>query len=302
VIVFNEEDPAQHPLVVTRRPIGTASAAPAASMSSVPRTGAHTLPVARAPLLRDACKTMSPLSALLLAAAVATPGPSGAHGPADSPPTIRRDVRPTADHCKARPRPRSGEHPRKVKNMPEGWTWPPSTAMKQAGARCLARLDVAGIAHDPARPARKVATPIHVPAMEIGDVALVSLKRKGPHTLDCHLADALAAVAPELRALGVRALHFRTLHEYRGVRRKGVSRRILSRHAVGLAVDVFEVAFEDGDVLRVKHHWRSPGRRLAAVAAVFERSPAFRTPLTPANDPHDHDDHLHLEAHMPLDP
>lgn len=192
--------------------------------------------------------------------------------------------------------------PRKVKNMPEGWTWPPSAAMKQAGARCLARLDAAGIAHDPAKPAKKVATPIILPAMELGGVALVSLKGKGPHVLDCHLADAIAVVAPELRALGVHALHFRTLHKYRGVRRKGVSRRVLSRHAVGLAVDVFEVAFDDGDVLRVKNHWRSAGRRLAAVAAVFENSPAFRTPLTPTNDPADHDDHLHLEAHMTLAP
>lgn len=264
---------------------------------------------------------MSLLSALLLAAAVVTPASPGARPgdsdhterSADSDPgarTSRGDARPTATRCKAsaprkaraRPRPDSGKHPRRVKNMPEGWTWPPSAAMKQAGARCLARLDLAGIAHDPARPVRKVATPIYLPSMVLGDVALVSLKRKPPHTLDCHLADALAVVAPELRALGVRALHFRTLHEYRGVRRKGVSRRVLSRHAVGLAVDVFEVAFDDGEVLRVKHHWRSPGRRLAAVAAVFERSPAFRTPLTPANDPLDHDDHLHLEAHMPLDP
>lgn len=260
---------------------------------------------------------MSLLSALMLAAAVATPTSAGSQRLADStqlrddsPRSSHRDVSPAATRCKSSPRgkargrsrPGSGKHPRKVKNMPEGWTWPPSAAMKQAGAHCLARLDLAGIAHDPAKPVRKVATPIYLPSMVLGDVALVSLKRKPPHILDCHLADALAVVAPELRALGVRALHFRTLHEYRGVRRKGVSRRVLSRHAVGLAVDVFEVAFDDGEVLRVKHHWRAPGRRLAAVAAVFERSPGFRTPLTPANDPHDHDDHLHLEAHMPLDP
>lgn len=192
--------------------------------------------------------------------------------------------------------------PRKVRNMPEGWTWPPSAAMKSAGARCLARLDAAGVAHTAAPAVKKVATPIRLPVMAIGDVALVSLKNKNPQTMDCHLADALLVVAPGLRALGVRALHFRTLHNYRGVRRKGVSRRVLSRHAIGLAVDVFEVAFDDGAVLRVEHDWRAAGHRLAQVAAVFEQSPAFRTPLTPSNDPRDHDDHLHLEAHMPLDP
>ena len=47
--------------------------------------------------------------------------------------------------------------------------------------------------------------------------------------------------------------------------------------------------------------WSRGARRLAAVAAVFEQADRFRTPLTPANDPHDHDDHLHLEAHMHLD-
>lgn len=191
--------------------------------------------------------------------------------------------------------------PRKVTNMPEGWAWPPTSAMKQAGARCLADLDAAGVPHRKAPAIKKIATPIYLSDMTIGGVTLVPLRRDGPHPLDCHLAAALASVAPELRLLGVRALHFRTLHKYRGVRRKGVSRRILSRHAIGLAVDVFEVAFDDGQTLAVEDHWRSSGRRLAAVAAVFERSPAFRTPLTPANDPHDHGDHMHLEAHMRLD-
>lgn len=238
---------------------------------------------------------MSLLAALLLAqTSLAEPGPASAA--------------PRVDTTCAQPRPRARQKkpgksaPRKVRNMPTGWTWPPSTAMKRAGERCIARLDAAGIAHTAAKPVKKVATPIYLPAMAIGGVALVSLKSKGPHTLDCHLADALSVVAPELRALGVTALHFRTLHKYRGVRRKGVSRRVLSRHAVGLAVDVFEVAFADGEVLRVEHHWRSSGRRLARVADIFEQSPAFRTPLTPSNDPLDHDDHLHLEAHMPLDP
>ncbi len=192
--------------------------------------------------------------------------------------------------------------PRKVRNMPEGWTWPPSAAMKDAGARCLAALDAAAVGHRPAAPARKVATPIEVPGLTIGGIALVPLRGKAPFVMDCHLAVAIADVAPELLALGVRSLNFRTLHEYRAVRKRGKSMRFLSRHAVGLAIDVFEVGFDDGEVLRIKADWSAADQRLAKVAGVFDRAANFRTPLTPANDPRDHDDHLHLEAHMHLDP
>ncbi|WP_293272557.1 extensin family protein [Nannocystis sp.] len=190
--------------------------------------------------------------------------------------------------------------PRKVRNMPDGWTWPPSAAMKEAGARCLAALDAAEVQHRPAAPVKKIATPIEIPEMRIGGITLVPLRGEGPFPMDCHFAAAIAGVAPELRALGVRSLHFRTLHKYRAVRKRGKSMRFLSRHAVGLAIDVFEVGFDDREILRVKAHWSAADHRLAKVAAVFEHAAAFRTPLTPANDPRDHDDHLHLEAHMQL--
>ncbi len=188
--------------------------------------------------------------------------------------------------------------PRKVPNMPVGWAWPPNTAMKQAGARCLAGLDAAGVVYRRGAATRKISTPVELPEMRIGGVVLVPLRGPGRYPLDCHLAAALARVAPELRALGVRALHFRTLHKYRTVRKRDRSTRIVSRHAIGLAVDVFEVAFEDGAVLRVVADWEKVEQRLQKVVAVFEGEAVFRTPLTPANDPRDHGDHVHLEAHM----
>ena len=194
----------------------------------------------------------------------------------------------------------SPAQPRKLRNMPDGWTWPPSAAMQEAGKRCLATLDAAGVEHRPAGPVKKIATPIELPGMKLGGVALVPLRGHGPFPLDCHLAAAIAEVAPQLLALGVQSLQFRTLHKYRSVRKRGKSMRFLSRHAIGLAIDVFAVGFVDGEVLQVKADWSRGARRLAAVAAVFEQADRFRTPLTPANDPHDHDDHLHLEAHMHL--
>lgn len=190
--------------------------------------------------------------------------------------------------------------PRKASNMPAGWTWPPSAAMTEAGARCLARLGAAQVAYRVDEPTRKVVTPIVLPDMTIDGIALVPLRVQRRKTMDCHLAAALAEIAPALRELGVRALHYRTMHEYRAVRKRGKYLKVLSRHAIGLALDVFEVAFEDGAVLRIKKDWRKHGRRLPAVASVFSRSTAFRNPLTPTNDPIDHGDHLHIEAHMPL--
>ncbi len=192
--------------------------------------------------------------------------------------------------------------PRKLPNMPVGWAWPPTPAMKAAGERCLARLEAAGVEHRRVAAVRKITTAVELPEMKIGGVALVPLRGPGRDPLDCHLAAALAEVAPALRALGVRELQFRTRHRYRNVRKRDRSTRILSRHALGLAVDVFAVAFDDGAVLRVESDWARAPRRLAGVVAVFEAAEAaFRTPLTPANDPRDHGDHVHLEAHMWID-
>jgi len=190
--------------------------------------------------------------------------------------------------------------PRKVPNMPRGWTWPPSVTMKTVGSGCLAALDAAGVAYQRGKPTNKIATPIVLKDMTLGELVLVPLKGKGSYPMDCHLAAAILAVAPALRVLGVSALRFRTLHEYRTVRKNNKKTRILSRHAIGLAMDLFEVAFEDGTILSIEHHWSALDLRLPQVAAVFDGSEAFRTPLTPANDPHDHGDHVHLEAHMRL--
>lgn len=191
--------------------------------------------------------------------------------------------------------------PHKRANMPAGWTWPPSPAMHEAGARCLAQLDAAQVRYRAGEPVKKIATPIELPDMTVGGIELVPLRVQRRTTMDCHLAAALAEVAPALRELGVRALHYRTMHEHRRVRKGGRFTKTLSRHALGLALDVFEVALDDGRVLRIKTHWRRHARILPKIASVFSRSPAFRNPLTPTNDRLDHDDHIHLEAHMLLE-
>ncbi len=187
---------------------------------------------------------------------------------------------------------------KRIPNMPRGWSWPPNAAMVQAGATCLEDLAEREVQVESGE-GKKVNSPVRVPSMRIGGVALEPTWRKGPFVLDCHLVRALHDAAPELRALGVQALRFSTIHEHRYVKRNGRRTNILSRHAIGLAMDVFEVRMDDGRILVVKKHY-ADDPALPAVERVFAQRDDFRTPLSPGNDPKGHDDHLHLEARMPL--
>lgn len=187
---------------------------------------------------------------------------------------------------------------RGVPNMPRGWSWPANPSMLEAGKRCLEDLGEHELAFESAH-AKKVNTPIVVPTMEFAGIRLEPTWRKGPFVLDCHLAIALHAMAPELKELGVSALRFSTIHDHRYVKRNGRKTNILSRHAIGLAIDIFEVRLDDGRVLKVKQSYGSEDV-LPAVERVFAQSERFRTPLTPGNDPKGHDDHFHIEARMPL--
>ena len=187
---------------------------------------------------------------------------------------------------------------RRVPNMPRGWSWPANPAMVDAGKRCLETLGEHEVAYEGGS-AKKVNTPIVVPTMELAGIRLEPTWRKGPFVLDCHLALALHELAPELKELGVSALRFSTIHDHRYVKRNGRKTNILSRHAIGLAMDIFEVRLHDGRVLKVKQSYADE-EVLPAVERVFAGSERFRTPLTPGNDPKGHDDHFHIEARMPL--
>lgn len=189
--------------------------------------------------------------------------------------------------------------PRKrIPNMPRGWSWPPNPAMIDAGKRCREDLEKLEVEVE-AGQGKKVATPVVLHDMKVGDLRLEPTWRKGPFVMDCHLARGLRELAPGLRELGVASLRFSTIHEHRYVRRNGRRTNILSRHAIGLAIDVFEVGLDDGTVLVVERDYEG-NATLAAIERLFADSEAFRNPLTPGVDPKGHDDHFHLEARMPL--
>jgi hypothetical protein len=183
--------------------------------------------------------------------------------------------------------------PRKVLNMPAGWTWPPSPEMLEEGARCLGRLARLGVQFVPGPERPRITTPVVVPTWDFGGVKLVPLTKRRPLVVDCHLAEALAAAGgPALRQLGVTEIRFTSLYEYRNVKR----RRVLSRHAVGLAMDIYEVVTQDGVVRRVPRHYRNADGVLKSVERTLRKTGLFRGPLSPANDPRGHGDHFHLEA------
>lgn len=189
----------------------------------------------------------------------------------------------------------AGRKPRKLPNMPPGFVWPPTAKMKETGRRCLADLDALGVAWREGKAVRKVVTPIILEHMAFGPIALTPTFRDGPFVMDCHLARGLARKAADLAALGVSELRFSTIHEYRTIRVRTRGAPPLSRHALGLAVDVFEIVDSEGRRIVVEGNYRKEPL-VRAVERLFSDDPDFRTPLSPGNAPRSHRDHLHLEA------
>jgi len=172
------------------------------------------------------------------------------------------DARVTSDA-----RARASAHVVRRPNLPDGWTWPPNAATRRDGRRCLRELRATGVHFKPARRRRMVATPVVVPDMTFGPVTLRSTYRKPPFVMDCRLARALATYASTLSALGIRELHFSSIHDFRRVRLHHRVQRPLSRHSLGLAIDVFEVVMEGGAKLVVKKdYWTSPALMVAELA------------------------------------
>ncbi|MBK9071977.1 MAG: hypothetical protein IPL79_13380 [Myxococcales bacterium] len=208
-------------------------------------------------------------------------------------------------------------------NMPKGFVWPPSKAMRDAGERCLAALTEAGVAFADAdkklvEPKARLVTPVVVADMKFGGVVWVPTFRKPPFVMDCHLALALHGVGPALGRLGVDTVHFSRIYEFTRVRTGGRQRRAVSRHALGLAVDIRKLqgviaepatpanggadiaaaaaAAPPGGTIAVVHTDYATSAWLKAIETAFNESGLFRTVLSPANDPKSHYDHFHVEA------
>jgi len=181
-------------------------------------------------------------------------------------------------------------------NLPRGFAWPPTPAMQVAGAACEAQLAGLGVGWKPAATEGHIAAPIELTDPVIAGIKYTSKWRRPPYTLDCQLARALAEAGPALYALGVREVRWGSMFRWSNVRTQGQELPFLSRHALGLAMDIVELIDDTGRVANVEQHYTQGDPLLLAVEQALNASHRFRIVLSPKNDPLSHHDHFHVEA------
>jgi hypothetical protein len=181
-------------------------------------------------------------------------------------------------------------------NMPRGFTWPPSQAMTDAEAACERDLDAAQVAWKPAGREGHIADAMTIDDGGLGGIAYVPVFGKGPYKLDCQLALALHTIGPELYAAGVREVRFGSIYRWSNVRVGGKTKNVLSRHALGLAMDVVSFVDDHGREASVARDYRHGDPLLLEIENTINASGSFRLVLTPNNDPISHKDHFHIEA------
>ena len=130
---------------------------------------------------------------------------------------------------------------------------PYNTRTIPGGVTCLIRLKRLGVPFRSLEQMNNVDTPVQITG-PVNGILYKSMWR-GKLICDCRFAVALHRAGLILRNLGVAQMHFSS--SYRNSR-LGSGR--LSRHAMGLALDIHRVLTKKGDLLKVKEHYR---RRLA---------------------------------------
>jgi hypothetical protein len=182
-------------------------------------------------------------------------------------------------------------------NMPRGWTWPPSRAMEQSAQACEAKLDELGVSWQSTQPEGHIVDAIEILDSRIGGIEYVNIydKQHAP-VMDCQLALALANFAPRLYEVGVREIHVGSTYRWSKVRVGGKTKNMLSRHALGIAMDVVSFVDDSGREAVVARDYKRDDELLLDVERAINDSGNFRLVLTPKNDPISHKDHFHIEA------
>jgi len=168
--------------------------------------------------------------------------------------------------------------------------------MRDAELACERELDAARVVWRPASPEGHIADAVTIEDGRLGGVTYVPVFGKGPYKLDCQLARALDAIGVELHAAGVREVRFGSIYRWSNVRVNGQTKNVLSRHALGLAMDVVAFVDDAGREARVERDYPGGDPLLLEVERRINASGEFRLVLTPSNDPISHKDHFHLEA------
>jgi hypothetical protein len=187
-------------------------------------------------------------------------------------------------------------------NMPNGWSWPPSKRMVEMEKACEGKLDAAGITWKSAQREGHVPDPISVDDTKLGGVAYNGAWGKMRLEMDCQLALALENIGTDLYALGVREVKFGSIYRWSKVRVGGKTKNVLSRHALGLAMDVVSFVDENGREAVVGKDYKKDDALLLGIEKAINESGKFRLVLTPKNDPISHSDHFHIEANPDYSP
>jgi hypothetical protein len=187
------------------------------------------------------------------------------------------------------------DHKFKADNMPTGWSWPPTKAMIEQEKGCESKLDDAGVTWAPGKPDGRIVDAVTLTDRFVGGIGFVGYST-APITMDCQLALALARLAPTLYSLGVREVHFGSIYRWTKVRAFGRTENMLTRHSIGIAMDVVSFVDDAGREAVVGRDYRKGDELLLGVEQAVNASGLFRILLSPKNDPKSHSDHFHIEA------
>jgi hypothetical protein len=188
-----------------------------------------------------------------------------------------------------------------VTNMPRGYKWPPSKQMLAAEKVCRDELGTLGVKFKEAKAEGRMVSALTIDPDADGHIVLGGIKYKSawrspPYKMDCQLALALENFGNELFTAGVREVKFGSIFRWTNVRVNGETKPILSRHALGIAMDIVSFSDETGREANVKNDYPLGDPLLLAVEEAVKGSTRFRTLLTPQNDPASHSDHFHIEV------
>lgn len=186
---------------------------------------------------------------------------------------------------------------------------PASEGFKDPG--CLRLLRALKVPYTRLGGVKGVATPIRIQGNAIGRTRYLPRYSSNAMVMDCRLALALYRASEIFKANEVRALVFSNFYSWRHVETSGR----LSRHAIGLAVDVHAFVDDKGARLDVTADYEKglgkgktcegraktyKGRVLRDLACDLDASGLFDSVLTPDYDA-GHENHYHISVFHPQD-
>ncbi len=197
----------------------------------------------------------------------------------------------------------------KIPHVPRKYYKPAPDSYKDRG--CLRMLRALRVRFKRLRKVKGVATPVRILGGRIGRTRYVPRYKSNAMVMDCRMAVALARANELFKVNRIKAVVHSNFYCWRRVDGSGR----LSRHALGLAIDIHAFIDTKGRRISVKKHYekglgkgrtcegRAPdykSRVLRDLACDLDASRLFETVLTPDYDK-GHEDHYHVSVHHPQD-